>query len=312
MRAVLFDDHGDQSVLRLGERPDPPATPSHLRIRVVTSSVNPVDWKIIQGDLDPLLPTVLPATPGWDVAGVVEDVGPDTPEFTAGDEVLAYARKETIGFGAWADLVTVPAWHVARKPAGLGWAEAGALPLAGLTAARILDRLGADRPAGTMLIHAASGGVGHLLVQLAVAGGWRVIGTASEENHEYLRSLGAEPVAYGDGLADRVRALAPGGVDAVADLFGKATRPASVELLAGGGALASVIDPGVMKHGGHWLWVRPDGPALQDLADRAARGDLSVRTAEHFGLERIADAVAANRTGHAQGKVVIDVSEPPA
>ena len=188
-------------------------------MRVRSAAVNPVDWKVAAGGLDGMMNTVFPAIPGWDVAGVVERVGLDTPEFAPGDEVIAYARKDYVQGGTFAEFVTVPVRAVARKPALLDWDQAAGLPLAGLTAYQLLSRLGL-REGETVLVHAAAGGVGILAVQIARATGARVIGTASEANHEVLRSFGAEPVEYGDGLADRVREIAPDGVDVVVDFIG--------------------------------------------------------------------------------------------
>jgi len=147
-----------------------------------------------------------PLIPGWDVAGVVEAVGADATEFAVGDEVVGYVRKDHLQHGTFAELVAAPVRTLARKPASLSWTEAAGLPLAGLTALQALRRVGVTA-GDTVLVHGAAGGVGSLGVQVAVALGARAIGTASERNHEFLTSLGAEPAAYGDGLADRVRAL---------------------------------------------------------------------------------------------------------
>ncbi len=159
-----------------------------------------------------------------------------------------------------------------------------------------------------MLVHAAAGGVGLLAVQIARELGARVIGTASEGNHDRLRELGAEPVTYGDGLADRVRALAPDGVDAVADFVG-GVLDTTLAVLAPGGRHASVADPSVLEHGGTWVWVRPDADELQWLADLAARGGLVVDVAGSYGLEAVADAFARSQEGHVRGKLVIAVSD---
>lgn len=220
MRAVTYDSFAsDNSRLKVGDVPDPKVGPGQVLIEVRAAGVNPVDWKVMAGGLDGMLDTVFPVIPGWDVAGVVRALGPDVPEFAPGDEVMSYARKDVVGAGTFAQYVAVAADHVAHKPASLDWNRAGGLPLAGMTAQRALDRLGVG-PGEILLVHAASGGVGSFAVQIGRDRGARVIGTASEKNHDYLRELGAEPVAYGDGLAERVRELAPGGVSAVADFVG--------------------------------------------------------------------------------------------
>jgi len=304
MRAVTYPAYStDLSTLVVGERPEPKVAPSAVLIEVKAAAVNPVDWKLMAGGLDGLMDSVFPVIPGWDVAGVVAAVGPDTPELAIGDEVIAYARKETNSGGTFAEYVAVPASAVARKPSTLSFEQAAGLPLAGGTALRTLDALqvsGGD----TVLIHAAAGGVGSLAVQIAVARGARVIGTASPANHDYLRALRVEPVAYGDGLVERVRALAPSGVDAVADFVGGQLET-SLAVLADGGRLASVADPGVIDHGGRWIWVRPDGTETARLAALADEGNLSVEVAQTLGLDGVAQAFALSQSGHVRGKLII-------
>jgi NADPH:quinone reductase-like Zn-dependent oxidoreductase len=248
-----------------------------------------------------------PVIPGWDVAGVVETVGVDAPEFRVGDEVVAYARKDVLHGGTCAELVTMSVRGVARKPAGLSWDQAGGLPLTGLTALQTLDRL--ELAAGeTLLIHGASGGVGSAAVQIAHARGAQVIGTASPANHEFLTSLGADgAVDYGEGLADRVRALAPRGVDVVADFVG-GVLDTTLAVLKPGGRHASVADASVLEAGGQWIWVRPDARGLDTLAGLVDAGQLTVPVAQVFELDRLADAFTASRTGHTRGKIIIRVA----
>ncbi|MET1005828.1 MAG: NADP-dependent oxidoreductase, partial [Propionibacteriaceae bacterium] len=203
----------------------------------------------------------------------------------------------------FAELVAVPAVAVARKPTSSSFEQAAGLPLAGGTALRTLDAL--EVSAGdTVLIHAAAGGVGSFGVQIAVARGARVIGTASEANHDFLRSLGAEPVTYGDGVVERIRALAPAGVDAVADFVGGQLET-NLAVLAAGGRQASIADPGVIEHGGRWIWVRPDGAESARLATLADEGKLTVEVAQTFGLDQVAEAFALSQAGHVRGKLVI-------
>ncbi len=209
MRAMAYDGYGDPDVLRLTDLPRPKVGPGEVLIRVRSAAVNPVDWKIMSGGLDALMDIRFPVVPGWDVAGVVEQLGLDVPELTVGDEVMAYARKDYVHGGTFAELVTVPV-RARPQAASLSWDEAAGLPFAGLTAYQVLSRL--DVSEDTVLVHGAAGGVGALGVQIARSLGARVIGTASPANHDWVRALGAQPVAYGDGLAERVRALAPDGV----------------------------------------------------------------------------------------------------
>ncbi|WP_435866447.1 NADP-dependent oxidoreductase [Streptosporangium sandarakinum] len=305
MRAMAYDAYGGTEVLAPARLPRPKVGPGEVLVRVRCAAVNPVDWKIMSGGLDALMDTVFPVVPGWDVAGVVEQVGIDTPEFAVGDEVFAYARKDYVHGGTFAELVTVPVRALARKPASLTWEEAAGLPLAGLTAYQLLTRLGTGE-GDTVLIHNAAGGVGSLGVQIAVALGARVIGTASPANHDRLRALGAEPVAYGEGLAERVRSLAPEGVDVVADFVGGVLDD-TLAVLAEGGRHASIADDSVVAAGGQWMWVRPSGPDLATLGELADAGRLTVPVARTFALEELGEAFELSRSGHVHGKLVVRI-----
>ncbi|GAB2461159.1 NADP-dependent oxidoreductase [Streptosporangium sandarakinum] len=305
MRAMAYDAYGGTEVLAPARLPRPKVGPGEVLVRVRCAAVNPVDWKLMSGGLDALMDTVFPVVPGWDVAGVVEQVGIDTPEFAVGDEVFAYARKDYVHGGTFAELVTVPVRALARKPASLTWEEAAGLPLAGLTAYQLLTRLGTGG-GDTVLIHNAAGGVGSLGVQIAVALGARVIGTTSPANHDRLRALGAEPVAYGEGLAERVRSLAPEGVDVVADFVGGVLDD-TLAVLAEGGRHASIADDSVVAAGGQWMWVRPSGPDLATLGELADAGRLTVPVARTFALEELGEAFELSRSGHVHGKLVVRV-----
>lgn len=306
MQAITYSQYGAPDALTLSNLPDPKVGPGEVLIRVRSASVNPVDWKVMAGYLDGLMQVDFPAIPGWDVAGVVEAVGLDTPEYAVGDEVIAYARKDWVQQGTFAELVSAPVRTVARKPKSLDWHQAAALPLAGLTAYQLLTRLD-TREGDTVLIHAAAGGVGLLAVQIARAIGARVIGTASEGNHDFLRGLGAEPVTYGDGLTERVRELAPDGVDVVVDLVGGVLETTKA-VLAEGGRHGSITDGTVAEAGGIAAWVRPDAADLKALADLADAGKLTVPVAEVFELADAAKAFELSQSGHVRGKIAIEVS----
>lgn len=307
MRAITYSRFGGADVLELSELPTPKVGPDTVLVRVRATSVNPVDWKVREGYLDAIMDTTFPVVPGWDVAGVVERVGLDTPELSVGDEVFGYVRKDVVSGGTTAELVAAPVRTLARKPSSWTWEQAAGAPLAGLTALQTIDRAGVTS-GQTVLVHAAAGGVGSMAVQIAVARGARVIGTASERNHEYLRSLGAEPVTYGEGLAERVRALAPDGVDVVLDYIGGEALATTPDVLREGGTVASVVDAAARDElGGHYVWVRPDVEGLTELARLADAGQLTVDVAEVYDLADAAKAHEASRTGHVRGKVVITV-----
>ena len=304
MRAAVYDAYTENfDDITVRELPDPKLPPASVLIEVRAAGVNPVDWKLVGGHLDPVMPTQFPVTPGWDVAGVVVGLGFDTPEFSIGDEVVAYARKDVLGGGTFAEKVAVPVRAVAPKPKSLSWEQAGGLPLAGGTALRTLESLG-DLEGRTVLIHGASGGVGSFAVQIAKAAGARVIGTASETNHEYLRGLGAEPVTYGDGLVERVLDAAGGKVDGVADFVGGVLDD-TLAVLTEGGPHASVADPSVAEHGGRYIWVRPDGSETARLGLLVDEGKLTVDVAGTYGLDDVPQAFKDSATAHVRGKLVI-------
>ncbi|MFF6873040.1 MULTISPECIES: alcohol dehydrogenase catalytic domain-containing protein [unclassified Streptomyces] len=305
MRAMAYETYGGTEVLRETRLPLPKVAPGEVLVKVRCASVNPVDWKIMAGGLDGLMDVVHPVVPGWDVSGTVERVGIDVPEFAAGDEVMAYARKDYVHGGTFAEYVSVPVRALAAKPASLNWAQAAGLPLAGLTAYQLLTRLGTGAD-DTVLVHGAAGGVGSFGVQLARALGARVIGTASPRNHDRLREFGCEPVEYGDGLADRVRALAPDGVTVVADFVG-GVLDTTLAVLADGGRHASVADDTVLGAGGQWIWVRPSGEDLGALGQLVDGGKITVDVAATFPLSELGAAFDLSREGHTPGKIVVEV-----
>lgn len=307
MRAIIQQQYGGPEVLTLAERPDPKLAPGEVLIRVKAAGVNPVDWKIGAGYLDPMMEVQFPIIPGWDVAGVVEAVGLDVYDYRVGDEVIGYVRKDWVHNGTYAELVAANVRLIAPKPASAEWTEAAGLPLAGLTAYQSLDRA-RIREGETVLVHAAAGGVGMFATQLAVIRGARVIGTASERNHDFLRELGAEPVTYGEGLVDRVRALAPDGVDAVVDCVGGESIDASRELLSDLSRLVSVIDSRAEELGGATMWVRPSAEDLTELSKLVDAGKLRVVVDRVLPLEEAAEAWRLSQTGHTRGKIVLSVS----
>lgn len=307
MRAITVNRYGGPETLELTETADPKVGPDSVLVRVKAAGVNPVDWKIVAGYLDPLMHIHFPLIPGWDVSGVVEAVGLDATEFSVGDEVYGYVRKDEVQHGTYAELVAAPVRTLAHKPASLDWRQAAGVPLAGLTALQSLARIGVTR-GDTVLVHAASGGVGAFAVQIAVTQGARVIGTASDRNHEFLRSLGAEPVAYGDGLVDRVRALAPDGLTAAVDFIGGDAVEISQQLLTDPSRVASIVEASVRERGGHHVWVRPSRADLAQLGHLADAGKLTVNIDHALPLAEAAEAFRLSATGRTRGKVVLDVS----
>ncbi|WP_432134587.1 MULTISPECIES: NADP-dependent oxidoreductase [unclassified Streptomyces] len=307
MKAISYSRYGGPEVLEYGEVRDPKVGPDGVLVKVRAAAVNPVDWKAREGYLDGMLEAVFPVVPGWDVSGVVVRPGVSVTEFEAGDEVVGYVREDFLCRGTFAEYVAAPVRTLARKPRNLSFEEAAGLPLVGLTAYQVLTGALRVKRGETVLVHAAAGGVGSLAVQLARHFGCRVIGTASEPNHDFVRSLGGEPVTYGDGLADRVRGLAPEGVDAAFDTVGGEALRVSAQLLTSEGRLASIADGDVVGYGGSYCWVRPDADDLARLVELAEAGVVSVHVAQTFPLERAADAHRLNQEGRTRGKIVVTV-----
>lgn len=309
MKAMVYRAFGGPNSLEMTEVAEPRVGPDWVKIAVRAVSVNPVDWKLAAGHLDALLETHFPAIPGWDVAGVVEQVGPAVRTFAPGDEVYGYVRKDTIHGGTYAEKVAAPLRTVALKPKNLDFAHAAAVPLAGLTAYQTLIHDLRIRAGETVLIHAAAGGVGSFAVQIAVAMGVNVIGTASEENHGYLRSLGAVPVTHGHGLVDRVLELVPGGVDAALDLIGGEALTDSPAMLKpdSRGRLVSITSPSVKELGGIMGDVHPDVTDLNAITALVEEGKIKVTLAASYPLSQAARAWHENMTGHTRGKIILTV-----
>jgi NADPH:quinone reductase-like Zn-dependent oxidoreductase len=310
MKAIALDEYGDVAVMTLRELPDPPVGPDTVLVRVRAAGVNPVDAVIRRGHLRGGYPHHTPLIPGWDVAGVVEAVGPAVTRFTPGDEVMAYARKDSVEAGTYAELVAVKESVVAPKPPALTFTQAGGLPLAGLTALQALAAVGVG-PGDVVLVHAAAGGVGHLAVQVARAlGAARVIGTASPANHDFLRTLGAEPIEYGDDLPKRLADLAGGDgrVDVALDFVGGQSLTQSPALVRHPARHASVVDPVVKDQGGRYVFVRPHAEQLASLGLLAEGGKLTVEVAHELPLAEAAEAHRLVEQGHGRGKIVLVVS----
>ncbi|MFD0373938.1 NADP-dependent oxidoreductase [Streptomyces sp. NPDC127112] len=306
MKAITYSSYGTPTALELVDVPEPKVGPGEVLVRVRAAGVNPVDWKLAAGFLGHVLEVRHPVIPGWDVAGVVEAVGPDTDDYAVGDEVYGYVRKEWVQLGTYAELVSAPVRTLARKPATLTFEEAAGLPLAGLTSYQAVTRGGVS--AGqTVVIHSAAGGVGSLGVQIAVALGARVIGTASARNHDYLRSLGAEPVLYGDGVAERVAALAPEGVDVGLDFYGEGGVELLQSIVRPGGPVISVADNDAGDKGAKHIWARSSATDLTTLAELADTGRITVKVGHVLPLAEAGRAWELSAAGQARGKIVLTV-----
>lgn len=302
-RAVRFTSWGGPEVLEVTDVPEPHAGAQEVRVRVSFAGLNPIDWKILGApEFAKQLGLALPSGFGHDFAGVVDEVDEGVTDFAVGDRVHGGA------FGAAAaDYVVLSPTDgsLLHTPDTLEDAAAAALGIAGRTAVAALDTIEIRR-GDTVLIGGAAGGVGVFAVQLARIAGARVIGTASEGSHPFLAELGAEPVAYGPGLADRVRALAPEGLTAATSLIGFEAVDVALELGVAPERI-STIDDGPTPYRGS----RPTGgfSAAPDAPDRVVRavaaGQVTVPIAATFPLEEIRDAVTLQADGHVRGKVVL-------
>ncbi len=306
MRAITYSEYGSADVLQLTDLPEPHIGPDVLVVQVKVAGLNPVDFKIREGYLQGLMDATFPIVPGWDVAGVVLKTGIDTPEFSVGDEVYAYARKDVLGGGTLAEQVAVPVRTLAHKPRSISFEQAAGVPLTGLTALQSVRR--ADVTSGDhVLIHGGAGGVGSFGVQLAALTGATVVATASAHNHDYLASLGATGIAYGDGLTERALEASPVGYDVILDFAGGTSLDDTRQLLRDGGRVVSIADARAAQFGGVNLWVRPDAADLAHLTDLIDAGKLRVEVAHVFELADAADAYRALEGGHIRGKVVVRI-----
>ncbi|TFV52869.1 NADP-dependent oxidoreductase [Blastococcus sp. TF02A_35] len=304
MRGIAYDRFGGVEVLQLrDDLPEPPVGPDTVLVRTRAAGVNPVDIGIRAGGLAAFFPHNFPIIPGWDLAGVVEAVGPAVVDFTPGDEVFGYLRRDDVQWGTAAELVPAPQRCLALKPESLSFTEAGAVPLAGLTAYQALTEALAVGEGDRVLVHRAAGGVGFFAVQIAVALGAHVIGTASPRNHGFLKEAGAAEVL--DYSAGPISEQLSEPVDAVLDLNGGdylADAPKQVRDVS---RIASVVDPSVNEMGGRYVFVRPERHDLEELARMADAGQLRVAVAKAFPLEQTAQAQELVAGGHVRGKVVV-------
>jgi len=299
MKAAQFSRFGGPEVLEIAEVPDPHPGPGQVRIVVHAAGINATEWKLRKGLLD--FGAGLPQTTGRDVAGVVDEVGEGVTDVAVGDRVFGVSDD---GAGA-AELALLT--YRAPIPASLGFVDAAALPVALETATRSLDQLSVG--AGiTLLINGAAGGIGSTAVQLAVARGARVIGTASTANHDYLRLLGAEPVTYGEGMVERVRTLAPGGVDAALDVAGSGVLPELIDLAGGAQNVVTLADIDGAKQHEVRFSNGFQGHAFHALAEIGAlveAGLFWLPVERTYPLDEISQAHRVSEHGHVRGRLVL-------
>jgi NADPH:quinone reductase-like Zn-dependent oxidoreductase len=305
-RAVRYDEYGGVDVLKVVDVDPPVPGPGQLVVRVKAAGINPGEAKIREGLLADQWPSTFPSGQGSDLAGVVEHVGEGgdgAGGFAAGDEVIGWTDNRA----SQAELVVIEASDATPKPAGVSWEVAGGLFVAGVTAWAAVRAVNLA-PTDTVVVAGAAGGVGSIAVQLAVRTGAKVVGLAGEANHDWLRAHGVVPVTYGDGVADRIRAAAPDGVDAFIDTVGGGYVELALELGVAPDRIDTIADfAAIAAHG-----VKGDGnaagasaPTLADLAGLIAAGDLEVPIAAAYPLDQVREAYIELERGHTRGKIVL-------
>jgi NADPH:quinone reductase-like Zn-dependent oxidoreductase len=298
MRALQFTEYGGPEVLQWAEAPEPHAGPGQIRIAVRAASVNPLDWKVISGALAGDAPMDGPGYLGYDAAGVVDEVGDGVTGIAVGDDVFGRGEHTQ------AEFAVLTAW--AAKPPSVDWAVAAAAGVTGETGERGLRLLGV-RSGDTVFVDGGAGGVGAVAVQMAVGRGARVIASAGSGNQDYLREIRATPVLYGDGVADRVREVAGGPVDAVFDIAGKTPIEELVGLVAEPSQVVSIANFGAASAGARVTGGGEDSrptEALAEVAGLLAESDVVIKV-QTFPFERAAEAYRISQAGHVRGKLVL-------
>lgn len=305
VKAYGFHSNGGPEVQDFFDLDLPSPMAGELLVEVRAAGVNPVDWKIRAGSYGDAGPADLPGVLGSEVSGVVRAIGQDVEGFAVGDEVFGTVAP---GSGGYAEYTLVTAHAAAHKPPQVSFSDAATLVVAAATAYDGVTQLGLVR-GQSLLINGVSGGVGVAAAQIARDLEIFVIGTAGADKQPLVESLGATLVPYGDGVAERVRELLPGGVDAIFDLAGGDGLRAVAGLLADRHKLISAGDPDtVAELGGHMIERDRTHRVLEIVAGLVAKGKLDPHVEDLLPLDQAAAALAAVETGHARGKVVISVS----
>lgn len=300
-RAVRFDHYGGPDVLHVVEVPRPEPGPGELLVRVKAAGINPGEAKIREGMMAERFPAAFPSGQGSDLAGVVEEAGPEVSDWAAGDDVIGFTNRRA----SQAELTLVNATDVVAKPREIPWEVAGALFVAGTTAYAAVHAV-AIKSGETLVVAGATGGVGSIAVQLARAVGAKVVGIASEANHPWLSAHGVIPLAYGDGLAQRLREV--GRVDAFIDTFGAGYVELALDMGVAPSRIDTIANFGAVERFG----VKAEGNAaggnrtvLGELASMVADGRLEVPIAGVYPLEQVQDAYRQLEQGHVLGKIVL-------
>jgi NADPH:quinone reductase-like Zn-dependent oxidoreductase len=308
MKAVQINGFGDRSVLVLNDVAIPTPTENEVLIKVKSASVNPVDWKIREGYLQPMLNHPLPLTLGWDVSGVISAIGKNVDSLKIGDPV--YSRPDISKNGSYAEYITVAADEVAIKPSSASWQEAAGIPLAALTAWQSLYEIANVQAGERILIHAGSGAVGQFAIQLAKLRGAYVYTTTSARNTELVLALGADQsIDYHQEDFSELK-----DIDVVFDTIGGTTQENSWKTLKKGGRLVSIVqnpDETIAAENSisaFFCFVQPNREQLEALAEYVDAGQLTINIDSEYELTQVANAHERSESGRAQGKIIINVS----
>jgi NADPH:quinone reductase-like Zn-dependent oxidoreductase len=311
MKAVVYNRYGGPEVLEVVDLAPPKMHVDSVLVRVHAAGVNPADLATRAGHSDATVPTYFPVIPGWDIAGVVGQVGIGVSDFKPGDEVIGYVRTSVAHqHGGYAEQVATEPSALAPKPVDLSWEQAATLPLTGLTAYQAVVRALDVRAGDKLLVYGAAGGVGSTAVQIAIARGATVIGVDADDRAEMLRSLGAHPVSDGGSALERIAALAPNGVDAVFDTVGHGTISAVADIVGHDATrYASVVDfddPRTRP-----VFARLVSEDLHAVAELAAQGHLRPQVGVVFPLSAAAQAHELAATRHGKGRIVLAMDPAP-
>lgn len=305
-KAVRFDEYGDIDVLKVVDVPRPSPGPGEVLVRVRAASINPGEAKIRRGTMHERFPATFPSGQGSDLAGIVEEVGPGVTELAPGDPVFGFNWTRA----SQAELVVTQVERLVRKPEEVPWEVAGALFVAGSTAYASV-RAVEPKPGETVAVSAAAGGVGSLAVQLAARTGARVLGIASHDHHEWLRAHGVEPVAYGDGVEERLRQASGGRLDAFVDTHGGGYVELAIALGVPPQRINTVADFVAVRE----LGVKAEGSStaatrdvLAELGRLVADGELEVPIKATYPLDEVQEAFRDLEGGHGLGKIVLTMS----
>ena len=301
MKAVQFSEYGGPEVVHVVDVDEPHAGPGQVRIAVRAAGVNPSDWKRRDGQYRDFEEVKFPSGFGVEASGVVDEVGPGVSNVSVGDAVFGYGENTMAQYAVLK--------HWAHKPDEVSFEVAGGLPVIVETAVRSLEEVGI-KSGETLLVSGAAGGIGSAVIQLARHRGITVIGTASTQKHGYLRELGAIPTTYGPGLAERVRELAPEGVDAALDLAGSGIIPELIEIVGDPSHVLSVADFSAEEYGAKFSHGPPKDPerVFADVARLCSERLFRLRVEQTFPLEQTAGAQEVSAKGHVTGKLIISVA----